>query len=1729
MAQQAAKSKTRPNQQNVKIRSIPAIILTGAAICIAEPVRFIPATPANSSSIDGTPLPQAGAWKWLPHEGGKGILGTAGDPKRVGEELLIRAKGLEPGKHYEVFGYFWSDGMPSGGAAGAHRPVQFGLSLATLQAYDGPLPGNEGTWMVRPGSGAGKSFGYSAVIEEKDPLECVPPLRFKDGAATLIRARLGISRAGADGSLPVFLADYPYQNRPGRAMVEGIGIRPTDAVPDPAPGNSTALHLAVRMGDWITLKRELEAKRDPNATDEDGLTPLFHACAVANVAVVKLLLDSGARPDFPAQSASPLTAAAMAPSPQIVEMLLKAGAVVPPDHVVDWPGIRDRVPDPQLMHPAIAAIRAGSLPALKLLLGKAPQLDLETLVVPKEKFGANINPDIMVSPYLVADAISMGHWDLAAFLIDRGCSLTRPQDNNFPSAPEGTFMVRAVAMGGGDGLPVIEALRRRGVSAVAKFHNDMENTRKRSFSGTIFPWDALSAAVWVGNTGLVTRFLPEAKDVGPTYRQYLLTLAMHSENREVVALVNRQFPGIRLERWEAQSGAADSPAIRDETLRLFLPRTTPLPESKEAAKAGGHVLAVIPSPQAAGVGDLLSAMASGTEGWSVVDRQLVAAALAEGGMAKPWLGGEHSIAALGDRLAADVLVITDMLKGESFSLYRFEAVEVLTGLVIHREHFPADAFDPKKDLAPFLQRTGSSLDSAGRQKRRAAVAMLSFTSHGELPNRRALADTLAATVQREIDSTPGLIFMERSQSEHLIAEQALKGEGSVWASSHLVEGAVHPAEGGKVRVALRLQTLGKDGSSQNDTEATGDPRALGDLVVQAWRDLMAKSETAGATRPPGGEANRENASLEAARLLREAEWLGRVSSVTPGRLIGMVEAASALGAAPDKLIPPHLRLLGENARPLGTSPIEDGFLPASTYLVDRYAGALPDLQRLLEYASLYLDRCGPEKLVGHRFWLSDPYWLAIRQLSAARAALVDAAPLLAPEVIAEVEGFGNELDGFTKRYFEKVKPLAARRSGALWLYPADSLLDVAVLKRNPELLSGLADLMLACDNVMISMANYKTAVCRTTEGGTGEMQWLAPEQLLARHLAERLPARDTPDLLLKKAEIGCVLAAPADRPKAIRELIGARAALLRADPSAKIRFNFAKRLVARHTPSMLLSASLRERWDAQPIHGRAFVPTLYHSPRTAPDFIVRHNEYMTVMDRLGKCCILPLQQREASLKVMGSEKKYQELADDSLRAGDRDALRKLAGGAALFELVSGVAPTIAMDEHVGADPRKSLPQEAPAGNGQPRLLADLRDGTDSSPGIALQPLVDEVNRNVLWIWHLPFKDGIIPPKKGFGNYADVRPLPLRLRPWLLGVDCSSGAITQRVNLAKAPGLNSDADSETSPWYLREDWLASHTAQTKGEILTSVVWGTVPKENEKDKTMRAAVRINKQTGAMTALPKGTTVARDGFWQSGMTNPIVGMGDSFYFLREGRGLEKDLEGQIYQGHMLKTLCRLDPDGSVTELTMIGRKPELTPFDAVDRSPEAILRDGNKLFIHHDRTHCGYYDPAGKTFEILKPGTPQDPARVQKALNTSKFQELVNSIRIVHRKSDDRYLSIEHDRLLPGTIQCVGNGAKGSLRLSIDLPVPTDFQQRATFLMQSEGSTLWSSMPYAEYAKAKPFYPVVLTQTESDVVLALQFDPGFNWYPGGRMSRYLPFIWALSKDDLFARFDEAVASGG
>ena len=89
---------------------------TALALCEAAPteLRFIPATPENTTLVDGSPVNPKdgeGAWKWLPNEGNHGIFESYGDPKKNAPTLLIMAKDLETGRDCEVFGFFWSYGV----------------------------------------------------------------------------------------------------------------------------------------------------------------------------------------------------------------------------------------------------------------------------------------------------------------------------------------------------------------------------------------------------------------------------------------------------------------------------------------------------------------------------------------------------------------------------------------------------------------------------------------------------------------------------------------------------------------------------------------------------------------------------------------------------------------------------------------------------------------------------------------------------------------------------------------------------------------------------------------------------------------------------------------------------------------------------------------------------------------------------------------------------------------------------------------------------------------------------------------------------------------------------------------------------------------------------------------------------------------------------------------------------------------------------------------------------------------------------------------------------------------------------------------------------------------------------------------------------------------------------------------------------------------------------------
>ena len=75
------------------ILCIAASLMAFSPSNAAEPLRFIPATPDNTTFEDGTAFAEMeNGWKWLPGEGNQGIFESAGDPAKNAPILIIRGE-----------------------------------------------------------------------------------------------------------------------------------------------------------------------------------------------------------------------------------------------------------------------------------------------------------------------------------------------------------------------------------------------------------------------------------------------------------------------------------------------------------------------------------------------------------------------------------------------------------------------------------------------------------------------------------------------------------------------------------------------------------------------------------------------------------------------------------------------------------------------------------------------------------------------------------------------------------------------------------------------------------------------------------------------------------------------------------------------------------------------------------------------------------------------------------------------------------------------------------------------------------------------------------------------------------------------------------------------------------------------------------------------------------------------------------------------------------------------------------------------------------------------------------------------------------------------------------------------------------------------------------------------------------------------------------------------------
>ena len=217
------------------------------------------------------------------------------------------------------------------------------------------------------------------------------------------------------------------------------------------PGGTTALHWASHRGDLAAVDLLLRAGARPTASTVLGITPLSLAVANGNAGVVDRLLKSGANPNTSVNGGETvLMTAARAGRTEALRLLLEGGANVNAREetrgqtALMWAASEGHVDGVRLLMQHGADIKAVSHPpsspgdvtdGASLWSRAAPRVDIFTplqfavraghvdAAVALLKAGASLADETPQGMGLLTLAIANTHYEMAAFLIERGADL----------------------------------------------------------------------------------------------------------------------------------------------------------------------------------------------------------------------------------------------------------------------------------------------------------------------------------------------------------------------------------------------------------------------------------------------------------------------------------------------------------------------------------------------------------------------------------------------------------------------------------------------------------------------------------------------------------------------------------------------------------------------------------------------------------------------------------------------------------------------------------------------------------------------------------------------------------------------------------------------------------------------------------------------------------------------------------------------------------------------------------------------------------------------------------------------------------------------------------------------------------------------------------------------------------------------------------------------------------
>ena len=1447
--------------------------------------------------------------------------------------------------------------------------------------------------------------------------------------------------------------------------------------------SATELTRAIRLEDAPAVEAAIKSGKDINTLDGEALSPLFYAVVAGRPDWVKSLLARGAKPDVEQQRFMPLTAAATNGDAVSAKLLLAAGAKVLPD-LRNRKGVR---------HPVIAAIGSGSVEVLQMLLENEPHLDLDKLFSDSEEgewAGVSGWPATVVM-----DAVVNRNAEMALFLIKRGCRTT--YQSEFGNIQDETPVLVAAVESGASFDPVVDHLIRLGQPPV----------RQRFAIATsmneVPPWDALTAAVRQGNLIRAAQFsdakyLPERMDLTLAYPLHLLRFAQCSGNPAMMNFIKKRLGGAKRLKQRLPDGYAEPPSENVDVTRILLPRRAKVPALKEP-KAPVTV-AVISSPGAENAGESLSALLPSLPGWKVVERSAVEALLREKEYQAPWGDGTKDLTGIGDRLAADTLLLVTRVGDTKPALLRIEVVDVRTGLALRRVHVSMEKFKPQeftKDIASEVVAARERFAASGGQI--TAVSVLDIASRIGSSTEGGLASLVVLGLKEEIDNTPGAVAITRNQMQPLMEEKVVAGSESLWGAAWSLEGSVQTVTGERVRLTLRATNL-QDGKKVDEAVEglPSDPRAL---VREAWEKVRGAAGILRTTATSDPEASKR----EAAGLIAEAEWLMLCSR--PGEAARVADAAFYLGADLQKVIPLRIKTHC-HALPDASWVGKKTFLyPEATgpLMGLRMLGKMPEFMELAEIVKLSLVK-HPEVMKddvgvdpGNRYAFKS-VWNALSRLVTYRLSLPEIE--LTPEEVQSLREFDQVLDAVEARLFAMLpgttNELMALDWQSGWLREVDlsrvprfreQLLDwiVGLLERGDPKAANAGMLI----SRFVSLDDYYHRA-----GNAQPFLHTAERMELANGLLSRFGKSSHSYASFWSARLKVVMARGSEKPKVIRELLtlATRMAEDGKIPPPDFLHDYELR-------AWIVSA-ISSREAAVPSSGDSILPELVHHPRPCGEFFRRPNDYFhwmqcrndlakgsrswlnSFIDNFPKAANrrVPDQSGNVSSRKELLSLSYRESSDSkgildlvnkvvNLPMHEAQALQKIA--ASQPDLASdvrnfgahGLVPEIRFRNEIQPAKRLAL---APQDRGS-RFIA--------TPG----SMAEDKSSKVVWIGGATGH----PDDYEFRATESMHVAKPTFKSLLIRYDLESETMMEfRPPLAAEPNwLGTSQIAVAIGYCVLADLSAVFAAPAKGE--KSIGWG---------KDFRPVVF------------SGSTAV---------------FGDSVYAIVEAVGNVGS------EDRVIRKLYRLTPGLSPVLLADAGRRPEQSPLDNPRYAFNRVVVQNERIVLFANLQTASGTTAGGRAYATYDPKDGSWKAGAEGAEAEKKWRRdyeeqwwseqgsfrASNGPRFAFKLSDGSEFSMPHIHV-PGQLVFLskGSGAKEEdFFVPIALSIPNDFDQRFQVRISGNDSSpnavTDETLTAAECLRSAFVRPVTVAQTETHVMIAVKFR---DYVP-------FPYLWFISKADI------------